>query len=94
MSFKVSIEMLENLFWFPQIGVGSKTDNILIFEEITREIEEYLLKESDDTDSTDGILDFLTTLSDQVQGEFEELLDSNSDKKRFLRTLSKYLLCF
>ena len=49
----------------------------------------FLLRESGDTDSTDGIFDFLTTLSDQVQGEFEELLDGNSYKKRFLRVLSK-----
>ena len=38
----------------------------------------FLLRESGDTASTDGIFDFLTTLSDQVQGEFEELLDGNS----------------
>ena len=38
----------------------------------------FLLRESGDTASTDGIFDFLATLSDQVQGEFEELLDGNS----------------
>ena len=38
----------------------------------------FLLRESGDTASTDGIFDFLTTLSDQVKGEFEELLDGNS----------------
>ena len=91
MSVKVPIETSKNLFRFPQIGVGSETESTLIFEEITKELEEYLLRESDDTDSADGIFNFLTTLSDQIRGEFEELLDSNSDKKRFLRALLKIL---
>ena len=64
----------------------------MIFEEITRELEVYLLKESDDADLTDGVFNFLTSLADQVEGEFEELLDSNSDKIRFLRVLSKICL--
>ena len=91
MSVKVPIETSKNLFRFPQIGVGSETDSTLIFEEISKELEEYLLRESDDTDSADGIFNFLTTLSDQIRGEFEELLDSNNDKKRFPRALSKIL---
>lgn len=61
----------------------------MIFEEITKELEENLLRESDDTDSADGIFNFLTTSSDQIRGEFEELLDSNNNKKRFPRALSK-----
>ena len=61
----------------------------MIFEEITRELETYLLEESDDADSTDGVSDFLTLLADQVQGEFEEFLDGNSNKKCFIRALSK-----
>ena len=63
----------------------------MIFEEITRELEAYLLEESDDADLTDSVSDFLTSLADQVQGEFEELLDGNSDKKRFHRALSKII---
>ena len=61
----------------------------MIFEEITRELEAYLLEESDDADWTDGVFNFLTSLADQAQGAFEELLDDNSKKKRFLRALSK-----
>ena len=88
MSVKVRIEKSKNFFGFRQIGVGSEIDSTLIYEETTREIE-YLLGESDDTDSTDGIFDLLTKLSDQVQGEFEEILDSNDSKKRFPRALLK-----
>ena len=83
------MEMSENLFSLEQIGAGIKTNNMLIFEEITKELEVYLLEESDETDSTDSVFNFLTTLVDPVQGEFEELLDGDSDKKHFLRALSK-----
>ena len=61
----------------------------MIFEEIITELEVYLARESDDADSTDGVLDFLTSLSVEVQEEFEELLDNDSNKNRFLRALSK-----
>ena len=73
----------EDLFKFEQRGAGLDTDNTLIFEEITRELEAYLATESDDADLTDGVFDFLTTLADQVQEEFEELFDGDSDKKTF-----------
>ena len=65
-----------------------------MFEEITRELEVYLLKTGDDADSTDGVFDFLASLADQIQGEFEELLDGDSDKKRFLRALWKIFALF
>ena len=61
----------------------------MIFEEIIRELEAHLGRESDDADSTDDVLDFLTSLAIEVQEEFEELLDNDSNKKRFLRSLSK-----
>ena len=79
----------EDLFKFEQKGAGLDTNNTLIFQEITKELKAYLARQSDDADSTDGVFDFLTTLADQVQEEFEELLDGDSDKKRFLRALSR-----
>ena len=78
----------EDLFKFEQKGAGLDTNNTLISEEITRELEAYLARESD-ADLTDGVFDFLTTLADQVQEEFDEILDDDSNKKRFLRPLSK-----
>ena len=89
MSVENLMEKSENLFDLEEIGPGVETDNTLMFEEIARELEAYLLKESDDADSTDGVFDFLISLANQVQDEFEELLDRDSDKKRFLRALSK-----
>ena len=79
----------EDLFKFKQKGAGLDTDNTLIFEEITRELEAYLARERNDADSTDGVLDFLISLSNHVQDEFEELLAGDTDKKFFLRALSK-----
>ena len=88
------MEASEDFLSLEQIRAGIETDNTLIFEEITRELEVYLLKTGDDADSTDGVFDFLTSLADQIQGEFEELLDGDSDKKRFLRALWKIFALF
>ena len=61
----------------------------LIFEEINKELEEYLLEKSYDTDLTDGVFDFLESLSAKVQEEFDELLEGDSDKKRFIKALMR-----
>ena len=89
MSVASLMETSENLFSLEQIKAGIETANTLIFEDITKELEAYLLEESDDADSTEGVFGFLTLLADQVQGKLEELLDGNSNKKRFLRALSR-----
>ena len=79
LSVKFQMETSENLFGFEQIGVGAEINSTLIFEEIRKEVKKYLLKESDDTDSTDRVFDFLTT-SKRIQEEFNKLLDSDTDK--------------
>ena len=79
----------ENLFDFQQSQAGVETNNALIFEEITRELEAYLGTESDDQDSTDGIFDLLSSISDSVQEEFDELISGDSNKKHFLQVLSR-----
>ena len=83
------MESTKNLFSFKQIDDGTNIDSTLIFEEIRKEVEEYLLGESGDSDSTDGVFYFLSTLSEKIQEEFDELLDGNTDKKRFLRALTR-----
>ena len=52
-----------------------------LLEEIKEELEAFLSKENNDTDSTDGIFDFSCQISDSVQETFDELLSGNSDKK-------------
>ena len=61
----------------------------MIIEEIRKEVQGYLLEESDNTDLTNGVFDFLSTLYEKIQEEFDKLLDGDSDKKRFLRTLTR-----
>ena len=81
--------MTENLFAFKPSQAGVETNSTLIFEEITREVEAYLSRESNNEDSTEGIFDPLLSIFDSVQEEFDNLISSESDKKRFLRTLSR-----
>lgn len=45
----------------------SNTDNqAILFEEIKRELEAFLTKESNDKDATDVVLDLLSTIFDSV----------------------------
>ena len=77
-----------NLFGFEQIDVDSRVYSTLIFEEIRKELEEYLTDQSADSDLTDGVFDLLAMLSDKIQEEFDELIGGESDKERFLRVLA------
>ena len=47
------------LFGLEQIKANSSANTTLIFEEINKELEEHLLEQSINTDSTDGVFDFL-----------------------------------
>ena len=87
MSIVKSVKTSENLFGFPQIDPEPNADNTLIFEEISSELEEFLLRESDNANSTDGVFEFLTEISNQVQEEFDKLLGEDTYKKRFLKLL-------
>ena len=55
-------------------------DQARLFEAINKELEAFLAKENNDKDSTDGILDFLATISDSVQEQFDEFVSGDSDK--------------
>lgn len=83
------MELIENLFRWEKIETFFKNSTIQLFEKIRKEIEEHLLDQSEDTDSTDGIFDFLSEFSDKIQSEFACLIDRDSDKKQFLRALTK-----
>ena len=78
----------ENLFGFEHVRVNDKVETTLIFEEINKELEEYLLEKSNDAESTDGVFDFLESLSAEIQEKFDELLEGDSDKKRFIKALT------
>ena len=73
------MESTENLFGFEQIEVDSGVDITSIFEEINKELEEYLLDKSANTDSTDSVFDFLELLSNRVQEDFNELIGEDTN---------------
>ena len=79
----------ENVFGFVVKETESIINNTLLFEAITTELEEYLLRKGDNADLTKGVLEVLTSLSKQVQEEFDELLGEDTNKKRFLKSLLK-----
>ena len=68
---------------------ADKKSQAQLFEEINKELEAFLSKENNEKDLTDGMFDFLGQISDSVQAEFHELLSGDSNKKRFVRVLSK-----
>ena len=71
------------------IEADSGVHPTVIFEEINKRLEEYLLEKSIDTDSTGSVFDFLERLSNQVQENFDELIWEDTDKKRFIEALTR-----
>ena len=60
------MESSTNLFGLEQIDDKKILNTLLIFEEINREIEEYGLEKSEDSDSADRVFDFLEGLSNRI----------------------------
>ena len=80
---------ISNLFELTKIGVErTSVDATLIFEEIHKEIRECLTEEAD-TDQTDGVFDLLENLTNRLQKDFDDLIGKNTDKKRFVKALTR-----
>ena len=78
-----------NLFGLEQIEVDNKNfDTTRIFEEIHKEIGEFLTGEIN-SDSTDGVFDFLENLTNHLLEDFDELIGEGNDKKRFVKALTR-----
>ena len=88
MSLTGKKEQIENLF-DDCIDNSDKTAGAELLEKINKELEVFLSTETNEADKTDWIFDLLRDLSDSVQEEFEELVAGSSDKKRFIRALSR-----
>lgn len=84
------IEMLKDLFSSEQKQTPTEIDSIVIFNEIRKDLEDYLLEQSEDVNSTDGVFEFLLSLSEKIQEEFNKLLGEDNDK-RFIKELAKVL---
>ena len=68
---------------------SSKINRTELSEKVNSELEIFLSQETNEADSIDGIFEFLKDLSDAAQEKFEELIAGDSDKKCFLRALSR-----
>ena len=68
---------------------SSKINRTELLEKVNSELEIFLSQETKETDFIDDIFDFLKDLSDVVQEKFEELIAGDSDKKYFVRALSR-----
>ena len=89
---KTAIENSDNLF---EIEIktlnnnGGKQLRISLFQETEPDLCDRLMHGgSPEDDQTDGPLEFIQNIVDNVRSEFEEFIE-NGDKKKFLRTLSK-----
>ena len=71
----------QDLFAFEE---ETESDSVIdathIFEDINKELEEYLLEKNIDADSTDYIFDFLESLANRVQEDFDSLIGDDTDK--------------
>ena len=59
-----------------------------IFENITDELEEFILDEVE-ADAEDGFFNIVDDLTNKLQEDYEELIGEDSDKKRFIRSLTR-----
>ena len=84
------IEMLKDLFSSEQKQTPTEIDSIVIFNKVRKDLEDYLLEQSEDVNSTDGVFEFLSSLSEKIQEEFNKLLGEDNDK-RFIKELAKVL---
>ena len=77
-----------NLFELEQIEVENTSVNATrIFEEIHKEIGDYLTGQGNNIDSMDRIFDFLENLTSHLQDNFYDLIGEHSSKKRFVKVL-------
>ena len=68
------------LFELEQLNVDANVDVTFMFEEINKEVEEYLLEKSIDTDSTGWVFDFLESLTNRVQEDFDNTMGEETEK--------------
>ena len=78
-----------NLFGLEHMEVDTSVDATFIFEEINKELEEYLLEKQSNNDSTDSVFDFLESLTNRVHEDFDELIGEDNNKKRFVKALTR-----
>ena len=64
-------------------------DAPFLFEEVERELKEYLLEQRLEGDSTDGPFDFIENLTYRLQEDFDEIIAEDNVKKTFIKSLAR-----
>ena len=62
-------------------------DTSFIFENITQELEEYLLEEQVESDAEDGLFSILENVTNRLEEDYEQIIGDDTDKKHFIRSL-------
>ena len=62
-----------------------------LLPKITDKTEQLIRQENSDNNSTNGTFGLLSDLAESVQEGFEELIDADSNKKKFIKVLSEIL---
>ena len=81
------METSKNLFGFTEIDAGNKVDSTLSLRRLERNLKSTYRTKC--RHRFDSVFDFLTTLSDRIQEGFGKILGGDSDKKRFLKALTR-----
>ena len=64
-------------------------DAPFLFEEMERELKEYLLEQQLEDDSTDRPFHFIDNLTNKLQEDFDEIIGENNDQKSFIKSLTR-----
>ena len=76
---------------FINFNKSDPINQVRLFEELNKEVAAFLTKETNDKEVTE-VIDFLSTIFDSVQKEFFKIVSDDSDKKRFLKALSRIFM--
>ena len=60
-----------------------------IFDNITNELEEYLLEEQVESDYEDGLFSIAESVTNRLQEDYDELTGDDTNKNRFIKSLTK-----
>lgn len=79
--FEIEVENISD-------GEGLSFYPVSLFQEIKQEVSQKLFNTENGDDSTDGPLNFIENLVNNLQAEFDETLGENVDKRLFVRSLT------
>ena len=64
-------------------------DTSYIFDNVTFELEEYMLEEQIESDSEDGLFSLTEAVTNRLQDESDEMIGDGTNKKRFIKSLTR-----